>query len=205
MFEEAIALAKQDNTDHERGLVVLFYNHQTEMKFESAKQGRPIYKDVIYVKILAAGQPSSTVDRKAKDPDFDKYPKAWARYQSKTERIEGTPIGEWQSVSRSRAAELAHIGVLTVELLSEVNDANIENLGPDGRALRELARKALVNEGQKDVELQELRDRVTSLETELKAAHAKPTRKKPGPTPRNVTANDPSDNSTEHAERNTGV
>ncbi len=191
-----------NNTDQEKGCIILFYDKAVKNNFKSREAQRPVYDDEVYVKIHAAGQSHSVVDRKMNEEHKTRYPTAWARYLAKDESIAGMPIEEWNGITRSQAAELKHIHVPTVEMLAVVTDENIANLGPNGMYLRDQAREFLAGQDEKDVELTELKEAVAALTaqvTDLQAAQAKP-RKKPGPKPK-VNADDASDDSTGHAER----
>lgn len=189
--------------NEEAGTIPVFYDRQIENKFKSREEKRPVYEGHVYVKIITAGQNKSTVDRKKKDEDEKKYPTAWQRYlDNNTAATDGVPIDEWQGVSRTQAAELKHMNVYTVEHLASVTDANLVNLGPGAMDLRARAQDFLASQTEKDVELTDLKAQMVEMQEtikELKAAAAKPTRKKPGPKPKDVTDDDASEHSTEHA------
>lgn len=202
-FEGTIAAAQNKDVNDEAGSVVNFYDRPIMNKFKSNEEGRPTYDSKLFVKIITLGQSHSIVDCEKKPEHEKRYPAAWQRYLDKdTTGLDGTPIDMWQAISRAQAAELKHINVLTVEHLAKVADANLVNLGPSALGLREMARNFLAGESEKSVELTEVLALVADLRSEideLKAAAAKPTRKKPGPKPKESVPDDTAEHSPEHA------
>jgi len=176
---EVIRRATEQNNiqTNEVGMIVSFYDRQMYQKRESEEQNRPVYKSVLFVEIKSAGK-SSIVDRKKKPTDEIEYPTAWARYVARTDKqADGMPIEEWQKISRTQAAELKHLNIHTIELLAEVTDANVSNLGPMGQSLRKSARDYVDGASENEMDISELQGIVSTLKAQiedLKAAKAKP-------------------------------
>lgn len=55
----------------------------------------------------------------------------------------GTPIRTWPAPNREQVVRLQAIGITTVEDLAAVPDSGLQNIGLDGRYLRDLARNYL--------------------------------------------------------------
>ena len=131
-------------------LIVEFYTRPVQDMFQTSKQGRPIYHDVIYVRINVPGIKDMLWDMPARSDHKQRFPLQWAHYKNRTEgdaREIGTPLTEWPVITRSQAEEFRSLKFFTVESIANASDANIANLGMMGgiapHALREKARAFL--------------------------------------------------------------
>lgn len=150
-------LASDDNNPEfvgaknpDSALVVEFYTRAVQDNFESSKQGRPVFSDVVYVRINVPGLKEMQWDMPARSDHKQRFPLQWAHYKNKTEgdaREVGTPLAEWPVLTRSQAEEFRAIKFFTVESIANASDANINNLGMIGGmspyTLREKARAFL--------------------------------------------------------------
>lgn len=128
----------------ENGALVEFYRDAVQNNFKSSQEGRPIYDDKDFVKIQTPGDTKTTVVRLVTDQDKQRFPRSWEAYQRNVELAqEGTPLEEWNLISRSQTKELKHVGISTVETLADVSDSNIQKLGPGYSQLRQRARQYL--------------------------------------------------------------
>ena len=126
------------------GVYARFYIKPVENKFATAEAGRPIYKDVEYVEITMAGDRNNILNRKASDVDKKRFARQYENFKSGiTQSADGTPIEQWPMVSRSKAEELKHFNIHTVEALAEVPDTGIQAMGMGARALVEQAKTFL--------------------------------------------------------------
>lgn len=93
----------------------------------SAKEGRPIYRDVEYINIRAPGSADNVI-RPATARDRDRFARHYQAFKARTsdseEYIEGTLLAEWPAINRSQVEELAFFGIKTVEQLASTSDAN---------------------------------------------------------------------------------
>ena len=122
-------------------VLVGFTLHAEAAADESEKQGRPVYHDREYVKIIIPGDKQTVVFQRAEDSHKKRFPRAYEQFlKREAEPIKGTPIGEWPVITRSQAAMLKAVNIPTVEALVEVADSNIGNLGPGGYELRAKAK-----------------------------------------------------------------
>lgn len=102
----------------------LFFMHPIEDKKESLAQGRPVFKEVPFIRIMVPGDKGSIVERPVRPQDHRRYPKQWDAFEKNQEQpMEGTPLSEWPGISRSQVEELKHFGVRTVEDLINVPDS----------------------------------------------------------------------------------
>ena len=128
----------------ENGALVEFYRDAVQNNFKSAEAGRPIFDEKDFVRIQTPGDTRTVIQRVASDQDKQRFPKAWDMFSRGLEIAEeGTPLEEWQQVTRSQVKELKHVNITTVESLASVSDANIQRLGPGYQQLRERAKQFL--------------------------------------------------------------
>lgn len=131
-------------------LIVEFYKRPVQDMFKSSLDGRPIFSDVDYVKINVPGLKDMAWDMPARSDHKQRFPLQWQHYVNKTQgdaREIGTPIQEWQQLTRSQAEEFRALKFYTVESIASASDLNINSIGMIGGmspyALREKARAFL--------------------------------------------------------------
>lgn len=110
---------------------------------ETPKEGRPIYKDEIYIRIQIKGQKNQIRDRKMKEQDKVDFPDAWARWLNQNEELKsGVPITALPGIGPSMQLELKTIGIRTVEDMAALSDAGCTNIR-GGYMFRERAKAYL--------------------------------------------------------------
>jgi hypothetical protein len=113
--------------------------HQT---FESAREGRPIFKDVPHIRIMFAGDKTKVVFRPVEEQDKHRFAPQWAAFERQEEQVQsGTPVTEWSPLTKSEAMELKSMNIHTVEALANLPDSGLNWLG--GREMRNKAQKYL--------------------------------------------------------------
>ena len=74
-------------------VLVGFTLHAEPVSDESEKQGRPVYQDREYVKIIIPGDKQTVVFQRAEDSHKKRFPRAYEHFQKReAEPITGTPI-----------------------------------------------------------------------------------------------------------------
>ena len=128
-----------ENRNSTKGVYAKFYWKAKQDEAESAKEGRPIFKDVAYVEIIAAGNSNNIVNRPVTELDRRRFAQAWGKFNAgETEQLTGTPLSEIPWITRGQVEELNYIKCRTLEHLSELNDGAC-NSAP---GLYDLKRKA---------------------------------------------------------------
>lgn len=164
-------------------LRVEFFNEAVQQAAESAAAGRPIFKDVPFIRIRFPGDPTRETTRPVRfepakshpyPPDNVRFARQWMAFQAKQEQpLEGTPLEQWPPLSRAQVLELKAVHVHTVEHLAGVPDSSLHNLGMGGRDLRARAQAWLKDAtagaaaGALAVENAELKDRLAQLEAQM--------------------------------------
>lgn len=120
-------------------LFVKFYTGTMQDNEASAREGRPIFKSVPFIKILVPGDRNTVIDTFANKQYQQRFPKQWAAFSNNdSQQIEGTLLSETPLVTRAVVEELEYFKVYTVEQLAECPD----NLAAKIPKFHELKRKA---------------------------------------------------------------
>lgn len=131
------------------GLYVEFYLRAVLNEAKSAIEGRPIYEDREYVKMIPAGDKTKAADRPVKKVPYAgrpadqlRFPRQWEAFKNQNVKaIEGTPIEEWGAITRSDAMMLKSLNIHTLEMLSELQENHLTWLG--ARQMRDKAKIAV--------------------------------------------------------------
>lgn len=118
-------------------LSVQFYSRPIQNIYKSleGQEGRPIYDNVVYVKIWTPGNSLNIIDTPAREDHKARFPRQWAHYQnshSGDARELGTPLEMWPQINAAQAEELKALKFRTVEHLANASDLNINNIGMVG-------------------------------------------------------------------------
>lgn len=151
----------EDRAKGDRNALVRFFIRPVLDETESAKEGRPIYRDKEYVEIHVPGNqtniPVKPVDQIIKRRFATQYQKWKASGESSMEVVSGTHLTEVPWLNRSQVEELAYFHIRTLEQLAEVSDSVCGKV----MGLYELKRRAkLVLDASKDASV------ITKLEEE---------------------------------------
>ena len=141
MFAEATVVKQGNNYAVQHGtdnnLFVTFYMEAIHDEEESAKQGRPIYHDREFVKIIPVGdtktvvcRPVDKVGTHAIPSDPVRWPRQYQEFQNqKVQTPDGTPLEHWAPLTKGQVLMYKAVNVHTVEQLANVSDTNLQNLG----------------------------------------------------------------------------
>jgi hypothetical protein len=169
----------------------LFKHLAQENPAKSLEAGRPIYDDIEVCEIRAPGSkdvkvfPATSFTRWVDDPHTGRQTKQtyaerfsyqYRQFKSQaTQTKSGTPLEHVSFLSEGKRAELRAQNVYTVEQLSAIEGAELKNLGPFGREMKNKAEeyiaegKSSAPNKQMIAELEALRARNAVLEEDLQA------------------------------------
>lgn len=165
-------------TDPDRLLHVVFYMRSEIDNFKSEQEGRKIFYEVPYVRILTPGNQLSEIDTPAREDHKQRFPLHWAAFTNSQsqETIVGTPVEEWPALSRAEAEGLKAIKFFTVEQIAGASDLQSQRLGMNASALRQkaqaflaaakdsaLPQKQAMELAEKDKQIQDLNNRLAVL------------------------------------------
>jgi hypothetical protein len=182
-------------SDH--GLHVVFYTEAAEVPFKSEEQGRPIFDDFEYVRILIPGDNKTVIERIATDTDKKKYAAEYKRFKdglADENQASGTPIKEWGACRPSMAKEFAAQSIFTVEQLANLSDTSCQSFGMGAIEWREKAKAFLATT--KDTaaaqkfaaENEDLRRQLADLQSQFAAFSAQSDKRGPGRPARDAAA-----------------
>ena len=128
-----MALGSQDNVSPinqamqpgDELLFVRFYIHPRQNADKTLEAGRPIFDDPEYVEIMQPGNKENIIKRPAQPDDKQRFSKQYAAFKNNEEQqVSGTPIEQWNALSKAQVEELRYFNVRTVEQLAEMSDTN---------------------------------------------------------------------------------
>lgn len=111
----------------DEGLLVKFFIKAKPDQEATAREGRPIFKDVTYIDIKIPGDRTAGACRPARAADINRFPRHYRAFEERVNNediVEGTPLSEWPKMTRTLVEELAFFNVKTVEQLCEMSDTN---------------------------------------------------------------------------------
>lgn len=162
------------------GVYPEFFIKAVQKTAETEKKGRPVFKEVEYVRIFVAGDNKNIIEKKVSDIEKQRWPAAYKAFQEKGETpMEGTPLEEWPLLSVSQVATLKAIHVKTVEQLASMDDNAISNYGMGGGKLRDQAQAFIdISSGSKDYaklasENKSMKTEMAELKKQLKTLNKK--------------------------------
>lgn len=128
-----MAMGSNPRYANDNRLLVRFYIAARKDDEKSAQEGRPIYRDAEYIRILMPGNKESIVARPITEMDIARFRKqydAWKANEKDT--IEGTLL---ETVARdpllrfnpSQIEELRYFNIYTVEQLANIADVHAQN------------------------------------------------------------------------------
>lgn len=126
-------------------LFVEFYEDALEIPFKSEQEGRPVYEQREFVRIVVPGDATSIIETPATQEHREMYPRQYERFKKGIKEIvDGTPLAMWPVVNKSQVKECAFFEVRTVEELAELSDTNCKKMGMGYMELRSKAKAWLL-------------------------------------------------------------
>lgn len=173
---------ESDISNPDSRLAVKFYKRPVKLENESIAQGRPIFQEYDFIKILVPGDALTEIDTYVTENHKTRFPIQWANYmnrQGAEESFSGTPLSEWPQISSSQAEELKGIKFHTVEAIAHASDLQLQKIGMisgmSPHNFRERAKKFLnlaaetAEVSKRDEELAQLREENAKIKLETEA------------------------------------
>lgn len=162
----------------DKGLNVVFKMHSHFNDVRTREEGRPIFEMKEYIMITIPGDTTGNVFRPIREEDKLRFPEQWLRFKVGQEQVTGTPLTEWNQVTRAQCDELAYFKIVTIEQLANVTDGNAQRFIGLSQ-LRDKAKRYL--EQVKDeapahkleAELQTRDEKISTLENQLAQMEAR--------------------------------
>ena len=120
-----------DINNPDNALWVEFYEDKVLQTFLSEQEGRPIYHDVVNIRIRIPGNDQTVINRAVEESDKFRFPRHWAIFEAKTKQGEhpGTPISEMAGITKATVENLRVRGFHTVEQFAAASDQVLSGLG----------------------------------------------------------------------------
>lgn len=102
---------------------VQFYMGAWHDQSASEKEGRPIFKDMEYIRIMTSKD--AIIDRPMRPQDVERWPRAYAAWKAtgvSEPGSQGTPLEAWPLMTRAQVEEYKYFKIYTVEQLAEMSD-----------------------------------------------------------------------------------
>ena len=185
-----VPLFPMPNRDPDAAAVAQFRNLAIPNPIKTKQEGRLICDDVEVCEIRYPGRkdwtpyPATAFSHWAIDPITgeqrpvsyaERFPRQFQQWKAHaTQTKSGTPLEYAQFLTEGRKAELRALNIYTVEQLALVEGAELKNLGPNGREMKNAAEayiaetKAAAPNKMMEAELEQLRARNQILEEDAK-------------------------------------
>jgi len=127
-------------------IIPIFFLDAVEMTFKSEQEGRPIFEDREFVRILIAGDNKAEHVREVRADDKERWADQYARFKrglADTEQITGTPLSAWPIMKPSDIRMWNSVNVYTVEQLTTLNDTALQGYGMGARETQAKAKAFL--------------------------------------------------------------
>lgn len=165
----AIELATLPSRKQDNQLNVQFYKHAELNAAESRKQGRKIFDDYVYVRIIAPADRLKVIERRASEEDKQRFAPQYRKFfQGQAQLSSGTPLSELSTITPSQVLELQALHVETVEQLAGMPDTTAQLMGMGGLELKRRAQKFLDLAADKTTQGEQIRELQAKLDALLK-------------------------------------
>jgi hypothetical protein len=131
MFHKQLVLDERRTSGYTEEKEIL--NDDGSVRIEKKRfpgEGRPIYKEVDFVKKFTPGDPTNIVDREVWPIDREEYPNEWAAYLAgKDQGVSGTPLEMLPGITAARIEEFKHFPgapIRTIEDLAGLADVHAQ-------------------------------------------------------------------------------
>lgn len=140
-------------------LKVVFYKHAEQDAFKSREEGRKIFQEFVYIRILMPANRLSEIERRATDEDKARFPRQYAAFLANADQLSiGTPLKELPTITPVQVMELNALKVDTIEQLANMPDHTAQVLGTGGLELKKRARVFLDRTTSAEVQGQQIRE-----------------------------------------------
>jgi len=161
--------------------LVFFDEEAVKNEVESANRGVPVFDNVVFARVLAAGQKQADAKyevwrRRAdgtesfKPTSFRRFQKLFEEWREKrTSTDAGTPLEMWPALDRAMVETLRHLNIYSVQQLAALSDSYLQNIGMGARELRAKA-QAFLAQGAGIADIQRMAAEIEELKRRLREA-----------------------------------
>ncbi len=118
-----------------------FFVDPIYLSFKSEQEGRPIYEDREFVRIITPGIAKSMAVEEVNAEHKARWPAEYKIFKDGLEESPtGTPLEKWPPMTPAMCLMLKAMHIRTVEELANLNDNIVQEIGIGGRQFRDKAR-----------------------------------------------------------------
>lgn len=126
-------------------LFVEFYEESLEIPFKSEQEGRPVFEQREFVRIMVPGDSMNIIETPATPDHKEQFSRQYERFRKGLKDvIDGSPLSQWPPVNKSQVKEMAYFEIQSVEQLAELSDSTCKKMGMGYMELRGKARAWLL-------------------------------------------------------------
>lgn len=142
-YDQAAVMEDQPRFALDKKLFVQFYQRAVMNNFKSSQEGRPIFDEVDFVRIIVPGDKNTVIDTKATPEYIGRFRDKYDQFKKGQEQAQsGTPLEVWPQMTVGQVAELKAMHVTTVEQLADMPDQLAQRI-MGSHALRAKAKQFL--------------------------------------------------------------
>lgn len=120
---DEVAVMDESRYALDKKLHVTFYMRAVMNNYKSAQEGRPIFDEKEFVRIITPGDKNAIFDQPVNDEHRRRFEAQYARFKKGLEQAQsGTPLEVWPQMTVGMVAELKALNVSTVEQLADLSD-----------------------------------------------------------------------------------
>lgn len=122
-YDQAAVMEDQPRFALDKKLYVQFYLRAVMNNFKSSQEGRPIFDEQDYIRIIVPGDKNTIIDTKVTPEYASRFASQYEKYKrNQSQSVTGTPLEVWPQMTVGQVAELKAMNVHTVEQLAELPD-----------------------------------------------------------------------------------
>lgn len=122
-YDQAAVMEDMPRHALDKKLYIQFYVKAVMNGFKSSEEGRPIFDEVDYIRVIIPGDKNNVVDTKVTEEHKMRFPAQYDRFKKNQEQaVTGTPLEVWPQMTVGQVAELKAMHISTVEQLADLPD-----------------------------------------------------------------------------------
>jgi hypothetical protein len=133
-------LAKQQAHSLDNQLHVQFFKHAELNSARTKAEGRKIFEEFVYIRILIPANRLNIIERRVTEDDKTRFARQYTAFLQGAEQLSsGTPLDQIPGLTAAQVLELRALKVDTVEQLAGMADSTAQLLGTGGPDLKRRA------------------------------------------------------------------
>lgn len=125
-------------------LAISFFIKAKQDGEETQKQGRPIFKEHEFIRIMIPGDRGHIIVRPVNDGDRGRFRQQYEHWKKTNgeNALNGTPLEAWGILNLAQVEEFRYFGIRTIEQMADLRDDIAQKI-PGTQGLKEKAKRAV--------------------------------------------------------------